>query len=309
MYQFFEEKPEADQRGVEMLEEVVRQDPDSALAYAGLSYGYASIGHTPPFPPWSHLKAKAAADRALELDPQLAEAHMAEGMFHMLYTWDMQAAERASKRAIELNPSLALAHYDLGWSYELMGPEWEEESLAAGERARDLNPKNEVFVAGLAWQYADACRFDEALVIAREAVRLDPDNPIVWLVLGIVHTELGQFDEAIQAHRNLEGTGFSPFLGVTFAAAGLEDRARELAATLEGVAGAELALAWIFMNLDDHEAALYWIDAAETAHAAWYPWLLGMFHGSEFMADDPAYQARAAKHGFPDPRTMGCNRL
>jgi TolB-like protein/Tfp pilus assembly protein PilF len=306
MYQFFQETPEADQRGVEMLEEVVRQDPDSALAHAGLAYGYASIGHTPPFPAWSHLKAKAAADRALELDPELAEAHMAAGMFEYLYAWDIDAAIRATKRAIELNPNLALAHYDLAWAYELLGPDWEKESLLAGERARDLNPLNIVFVAGLAWQYADACRFDDALRLAREAVRLNPDHPMGWAALGIVHTGLGQFDEAIQAHRKLEGNGFFWLQGITFAAAGLEDTARAFAAQLEGVPGAELAIAWIFMNLGDHEAALHWIDAAEKAQAAWYPWLLGMFHGSEMIAEDPAYQARAAKLGFPDPRTMGC---
>ena len=138
------------------------------------------------------------------------------------------------------------------------------------------------------------------------AVRLNPDHPIGWVALGITHTGLGQFDEAIQAHRKLEGTGFSWFLGITYAAAGLEDKARQFAAQLEGVPGAELPLAWIFMNLGDHELALHWIDAAEEAHAAWYPWLLGMFQGSELMADDPAYQERAAALGCPDPRTMGC---
>ena len=306
MYQFFQENPEADKRGVAMLEEVVRRDPASALAHAGLSYGYASIGHTPPFPAWSHLKALEFADRALELDPELAEAHMAKGMYHMMYTWDLDAAERSTKRAIELNRNLALAHYDLAWLYELLGPEWEEESLAAGELARDLNPLNAVFVSGLAWQYAYACRFDDALTTAKEAVRLHPDHPASWTALGIVYTGMGQFDEAIQAHRQLEGTGFFWLLGVTYAAAGLEDKARSFAEQLVDVPGAEVALAWIFMNLGDIEAALMWIDKAEAAHAAWYPWLLGVFHGSELVADDPGYQARAAQLNLPDPRVMAC---
>ena len=306
MYQFYQETPEADQRGVEILEEVVRQNPDSALALAGLAYGYASIGHTPPFPAWSHLKAKAAADRALQLDPELADAYVAEGMYQMLYAWDVQAAIRSFKRGAELNPNLALAHYDLAWMYELLGPKWEEASLAEGERARDLNPLNAVFVGGLAWQYADACRYEDALRTAKEAVRLHPEHPLGWIALGLAHAELGQFDEAIQAHRKLEGTAWFWFVGMTYAMAGLEDKALDVAAQLEAVPGGELALAWIFMNLGDRVAALHWIAEAEAVRAPWYPWLLGMFHGSEIIADDPAYQARAAALGYPDPRVMGC---
>ena len=60
------------------------------------------------------------------------------------------------------------------------------------------------------------------------------------------------------------------------------------------------------MILGERESALHWLGEAEAARIAWYPWLLGMFYGSEFMADDPQLQARAAAQGLPDPRTMGC---
>jgi tetratricopeptide (TPR) repeat protein len=224
----------------------------------------------------------------------------------MLYEWDLEGAERAFKRAIELNPSLTLAHYDLGWLYELLGPEREEESLAEGERARELNPLTPNFVGALAWQYADACRYEEALRLAREAIRLDPEHPTGWMALGLTYAELGQFDEAIDAHRRLAGTVWSFFIGMTYAAAGLEDKALEVAAALEEFPGTELALAWIYMNLGDRETALHWIAETEAVRAPWYPWLLGMFHGSELIADDPRLQARAAALDLPDPRTMGC---
>jgi TolB-like protein/tetratricopeptide (TPR) repeat protein len=306
MYQLFQETPEADWRGVEMLEEVVRQDPTSALAHAGLAYGYANIGHAPPFPADTYPKAKAAADMALQLDPESAEAYQAVGMYRLLYEWDFEGAERALKRAIELNPNLIWAHFDLGWLYELRGPEWEEASLVQGERTRELNPLNPYMVGGLAWQYADACRYDEALRLAREAIRLNPEHPTGWMALGLTYAELGQFDEAIDAHRRLEGTVWSWWIGMTYAAAGLEDKAREAAAALEKVPGTEIALSWIYMNLGDQETALHWIAETETARVGWYPWLLGMFHGSELIADDPRLQARAAALGLPDPRTMGC---
>jgi TolB-like protein/Tfp pilus assembly protein PilF len=309
MYQLYLDTPEGNLRAVEVLEEVVRQDPDSALAWAGLAYGYANIGHDPPFPAWSYTKARDAAVRALQLDPELAEAHMAEGMYRLMYEWDFDGAERALKKALEINPSLALAHYDLAWLYELMGPEREEEALAAGERARELSPLKPFFVGGLAWQYLDACRYEEAFRLAREAIRLNPAHYAGWGALGNTHAELGQFDEAIQAHRKLEGTAWSWIIGMTYASVGLEDEARELIAALEGFAdqpGTAMVLSWIYMNLGEVDTALHWIAETEKARTPWYPWLLGMFHGSERMADDPRYQARAAALGLPDPRTMGC---
>jgi tetratricopeptide (TPR) repeat protein len=90
-----------------------------------------------------------------------------------------------------------------------------------------------------AWQYADACRYEEALSLAREAVRLDPEHPMGWLGLGYTYAELGRFDEAIDAHKRLAGTIWSFFIGMTYAAAGLEDKAREIATALEKVPGAD----------------------------------------------------------------------
>jgi len=309
MYQLYQDTPEGNLRAVEMLEEVVSQDPDSALAHAGLAFGYANIGHDPPFAAWSYLKAKASAERALQLDPDLAEAHLAEGAYRFLYEWDFDAAERALKRAIQLNPSLALAHYDLGWIYELMGPEREADSLAAGERARALSPLKPFFVGGLAWQLVDACRYEEAVRLAREAIRLDPQHYAGWFALGLAHLEQGEFDEAIEAHKKLEDTAWSWMIGMTYAAIGLEDKALEMTAALEEVAdqpGVAMILSWVYMNLGEVETALHWIAQTEEVRTPWYPWLLGMFHGSELMAEDPRYQARATALGLPDPREMGC---
>jgi len=306
MYQFRQETPEADRRGIEILEEVVRQDPTSALAHAGVAYGYANLAHS-PFPGDAYPKAKSAADLALQLDPELAEAHLAMGAFRLYYEWDFEGAERALKRAIELNPNLAWAHYHLGWLYELFGPGRDEESLAEGERARELDPLSPFFVGWLANQYTDACRYEEALRLSREAIRLNPEFPVGWATLGVSYAELGQFDEAIDAHKRLaDDPGFAWFLGTTYAAAGLEDKVREVASPLEQYPGTELPLSLIYMRLGDRESALHWIAKAETTRTPWYPWMLGWFPGSEYIADDPRVQARAAALGLPDPRTMGC---
>ena len=306
MYQFRQETPEADRRGIEILEEVVRQDPTSALAHAGLAYGYAILAHS-PFPGDAYPKAKAAADIALQLDPELAEAHLAVAMYREYYEWDFEGAERAFTRAIKLNPSLTDAHYHLGWLYELLGPEREEESLAEGERARELDPLSPFIVGWLANQYEDACRYEDALRLAREAIRLDPEFPIGWFVLGVIYAELGQFDEAIDAHGRLADIpDWSWIIGTTYAAAGLEDKAREVAAALEQYPGTELPLSLIYMSLGDRESALHWIAKSEAARVPWYPAMPGWFRRHEVIADDPRLQERAAALELPDPRTMGC---
>jgi TolB-like protein/Tfp pilus assembly protein PilF len=306
MYQFRQETPEALRRGIEILEEVVRQDPTSALAHAGLAYGYAHLGHS-PFPGDAYPKAKLAADKALQLDPELAEAHLAVGMYRLYYEWDFKGAERALKHAIKLNPNLVWAHYHLAWLYEAFGPDWEEESLARGDRTRELNPLSPYMVGWLADQYRDACRYEEALRLAREAIRLDPEHPLGWVTLGGTYAELGEFDEAIDAHGRLANIQkWSWLIGTTYAAAGLEDKARAVAAALEEYPGTEFPLALIYSQMSDRESALHWIAEAETARVPWYPWLLGMLHGSDLIADDPRLQSRAAALGLPDPRMMGC---
>jgi TolB-like protein len=306
MYQLRQDTPESDLRAVEILEDVVRQEPNSALALAGLAIGYSNLAHSPIPVENAYPKAKAAADSAMRLDPDLAEAHLAVGMYLSMYEWDYKAAEAAFKRAIELNPSLAMAHYQLAWVYELLGPDWEKKALASGERALELDPLSPFMLAGLAWQYSDACRFDDSLRLSKEAVRLDPEYPTAWAALGMTYSELGRFDEAIDAHKKLAVPPWSILLGTTYGAAGLEDKAREFVAPLEKMPGAELGVAWIYMNMGDHDAALHWIGRSEEARAPWYPWLLGVFHGSDFIAEDPRLQARAAALGLPDPRVMGC---
>jgi len=306
MYQFRQETPAADRRGVEILEEVVRQDPTSALAQAGVAYGYAQIGHS-PYPGDAYPKAKAAADIALQLDPELAQAHLAVGMYRYYYQWDFEGAERALKRAIDLNPSLTEAHYHLAWLYEILGPEREKEALAEGVRTRELDPLSPFMVGWLADQYRDACRYEEALRLAREAIRLDPEFAIGWQVLGVTYSELGKFDEAIDAHARLaDQPDWAWIIGVTYAAAGLEDKAREVVADLEQYPGTEYPLVLIYTQLGEVEPALYWIAKSENARVPWYPALLGWLPGRERIADDPRLQARAAALGLPDPRSMGC---
>jgi len=126
----------------------------------------------------------------------------------------------------------------------LLGPEWEEESLAEGERARELNPLTPNFVGALAWQYADACRYEDALRLAREAIRLDPEHPTGWLALGLTYSELGQFDEAIDAHERLEGTVWSWVIGMSCSSSAMGGRPHSSNSAPTSSMGMSLSAKW-----------------------------------------------------------------
>jgi hypothetical protein len=125
--------------------------------------------------------------------------------------------------------------------------------------------------------------------------------------MGVTYAELGEFDEAIDAHGHLaEKPSWSWVAGTSYAAAGLEDKAREIAAALRQYPGTELPLAVLYAQMGDRESALHWISEVEKARVPWYPALLGWWPGFESIAADPQMKARAEALGLPDPETMRC---
>ncbi len=179
------------QRGLAALDSAISYfnqaiflDPDYARAYAGLAETYVllpesggpSIPEVLPF-------AKAAAERARALDPDLAEAYTASGYIKTVFEWDRDAAERDYLRAIELNPGYATAHQ---WYAELLGV---------------------------------TRRWDEALQQARTAVELDPLSPAPNLILGVILAFSGRPDDAIPAFERALESGPDWYQGTLMLAA------------------------------------------------------------------------------------------
>ncbi len=209
MYRIRRETGEGNREAMDLLMNTVENDPTSALAWAGLAYGYGELGHSPFPEDNAYPRAKAAADRALELDPDLAEAHLAVAMYRMYYEWDFEGAEEAFERAIEINPSLVNAHYHLAWLYELYG--MDEEALRLGELTKELDPLSPFYSGWLAEQYRDAKMFDKAIEEAEATLKLRRGYPIAFLVLGETYTDLGEFDKAIEYHEKLRDNVFWSF--------------------------------------------------------------------------------------------------
>lgn len=293
MYRIRRETGKGMQEALQLLMDAVENDPTSALAWAGLAYGYGELGHSPFPEEGAYQRAKLAADRAIELDPNLAEAHLAVAMYRSYYEWDFAAAEQAFEQAIEINPSLVNAHYHLAWLYELYGRD--EDAIRLGELTKELDPLSPFYSAHLAEQYRDAGMFDKAIKEAEAALKLRRNYPVANLVLGETYADLEQFDKAIVYHERLKDNYYWSFaLAATLGLAGRTEEALEI--TQKYVKnGDSLVLVLIYASMKDYDEAYDWLLKAREEKIPWYPWLLKWYPQTRGLHDDPRVVELAAE--------------
>jgi TolB-like protein len=298
MFQYRKETQEGYQAGIEILEEALANDPTSALAYAALGQGYSELVHS-VLPKMEAMKrARAAVEKAVELDPTLAEAHMALGLHQLYGEWNFEAAKESLMRAMELNPSLADAWYHWAWWLEMMGDD--DEAIAAGEKTIELSPLSSFYLAWLADQYRDAGDYEKAIEMAESVISLSPKYPVAWMALGNAYLEQGRFDEAITAHEHLAHLPFWAFvLAQTYAWAGQTENALEIAKTYEQEPGQAIPLAIVYAALGDVEKTLYWSEQSREQRLPWSLALFSYFTATRSLLDDPRIQAEAAKYPTP----------
>lgn len=176
----------------------LEQNPDSALAHSGVAAAWIGLQQM-GFLPSSKAtpKAEAAALRALEIDPDLAEAHHWLAVVRSWSNWKWAAAEELFKRAIELNPSYGDARTSYSHLLAVLGRF--DEALVQAELAIELDPLNGWFQGIYGVDLHMVHRYDEAIETFQEAIRLSPNLPFVWLVLSGSYHFAGRFEEAVDA--------------------------------------------------------------------------------------------------------------
>ncbi len=288
-------------RAIEIFTKAVENDPTSALAYAGLAIGYSQLGHSPFPAAGAYPRAKEAAQRALEYDSDLAEAHLAVGMYKIYYEWNFADGEEAFLRALELNPSLVDAHYHYAWLLELLLRD--EEAIEYGEYTKELNPLSPFYSSWLADQYRDAGMYEKAIEEAKTTLELDPDYPVAWLALGQTYLDMGRIDDAIEAHENLRNNRFWGFvLAATLATANRDEDAAAVLRFVEEGNNNAFTLALIYGGLGDPDETIKWLQAAKDQKIPWFPWQVTWYPQTKFLHADPRMQQFAAELGieFPD---------
>jgi TolB-like protein/DNA-binding winged helix-turn-helix (wHTH) protein/Flp pilus assembly protein TadD len=185
-------------RAVEYFKQAIDVDPAYALAYALLSSEYSELINITVLDPGEFIpKAEMAARKAVDLDENLAEAHLAMAIVNS-DAWEWAAAEREHKRAIELNPNLARAHR--GYMFYLIIHGRNDEALAEGRRARELDPLSSVATTSI-YELLLTRQFDQAVEAAKKLLGADQSNSDLHTLVGFVYLRKGQYAEAIAAYR------------------------------------------------------------------------------------------------------------
>ena len=189
---------------IDSFKKAIELDPNFALAYVGIAEAYNSMGKNPDVPPKEAIPlAKAAAAKALELDPLLAEAHSAMGDSLAIGDWNWAESEREFKRAIELDPNISYIHVAYSGSY-LTAVARADDAIAETQRALDLEPLALITNSVHVTSYINARQYDKALVQARRAYELDPDFPLARHWLGLALIANGKYEEAIALGKEVQ---------------------------------------------------------------------------------------------------------
>jgi TolB-like protein/DNA-binding winged helix-turn-helix (wHTH) protein/Flp pilus assembly protein TadD len=259
------------EKAIEYFQSATKEDPTYAQAYAGLADCYNQLGSVNMSAMWpveARRQAEELAGKALELDGELAEAHIALG-YVKHFNWDWAAAEVEFKRAIELKPNYADAH--IRYAQYLLSRGRLEEAVAEANRAQELDPLSLVISAQRGYILERARRYPEAIEQLRSVIAMDPNNYQAHWFLGQTYAANRQFDEAIaSSEKAVALSGRAPGalgnLGLAYALAGRKDEANKVLNELLGLNRRRYVtpavVATVYIGLGDKDQAFIWLEKA-----------------------------------------------
>ncbi|HYI09779.1 MAG TPA: protein kinase [Thermoanaerobaculia bacterium] len=284
-------------KAIELFNQAIEIDPQYALAYAGLADCYnlldiwAGLPTNETFP-----RAKAAAQRALAIDDQLAEAHTSLAYAIQTYEWDWTAAEREYLRALELNPNYATARQ---WYAEMLTAAGRfDEAAAQGKKALELDPMSPIINAVVVWNSTMARRYDTAIEQGQRTTRLFPDFMPGHAYLGLAYLEAGKPREAIaelkRSQELVDIVVVHTWLIRAHLAAGDIASARKMVTELEARGKREYLpsyyLAALYGHLGDYDRAFREMDRALKERTGAMVWF-GVDPGLDPLRKDPRFRA------------------
>ncbi|HUF17173.1 MAG TPA: protein kinase, partial [Thermoanaerobaculia bacterium] len=262
---------------IDFFQKAIDRDPNFALAWAGLADVYTVL------PNWddnvrssdAYPKARAAAQRALALDPALVEPRAALAGVLFEYDHDIPAAEREFRRAIEMNPRYAPARH---WFAEMLSATGRhEEAIAQAEAGRVADPLSLIAASTVALTYVEARRPDEALRAAERLAELDPDFPTIQIVRAFAFVQKGMIEEsAAISEAAARASGDESQMVWPLVARGRRAEARQIVSRLEKRATegsySPYWMAASYATLGDADNTIRWLEQAYADRASRLPY-------------------------------------
>jgi eukaryotic-like serine/threonine-protein kinase len=255
------------QKAIEYFDEAIRQDPNYALAYAGLAEAWITLpGHASARLQDVKPKAKEAAIKSLQIDDTLAEAHTALAQV-LFFDLDFAGAIKEFQRAIDLDPNYATAHH---WyaNGPLLALGRFDEAIAEGGRAVELDPLSPIINVNQANNYIIAGRYDEAIDQIRKGLELDPEFGYAHSNLGLALEFKGDLPGAIAEFRRAHQLNGDPlslgYLGNLYGKTGNVTEAANILTELEQLTKTKYVSAYAFAlvqgGLGNRAEALRWLE-------------------------------------------------
>ena len=301
-------------KAIEYFQQAVNTDAGYALAYAGLAECYVLLGWNCYLPPKEAFpKAKAAANAALQLDSDLAEAHTSLAAVLWLHDWQWNEAQTEFERTLQLSPTYLSANHWYAEYTMTMGRH--DEAMVRFRKTQDLDPLWLIINDAVGWALYHARRYDEAIEQLRRTLDLDPNYPITYWVLGLLLRKTGRYEQAIaEGEKAVTLSGGSPLmraaLAHTLGAAGRAKEARKILDELTELAKqryvAPYFFAGIHVGLGENERAIEYLEKCYEEHSHWLIYL-HLDPGMDGLRENPGFQDILRRVGLPRHRSMSDN--
>jgi TolB-like protein/Flp pilus assembly protein TadD len=294
-------------KAITLFKRSIEIDPTYAPSYAGLADCYELLGSAPYStlsPKEAFPQAEAAARKALELDPTLAEAHVPLGYSELVYEWNLPEAQKEFDKALQLRPGYATAHQFYGYYLTAMGKL--DEAIVERKKAVDLDPISPLLNSALAEAYYHARRFDVTIDESHKALELDPGYAIALVNIGRAYEQMGMHQQARDAFQTI--LAFAPdspailaLMGHEYAVSGDLTRANQILARLTELSSRKYVpavySALVYIGLGRKDDAFRWLDKAYDERCEYLVYL-----NSEPLADplrgDPRFASLLSRIGL-----------
>jgi len=250
-------------------------------------------------------RAKAAAKAALQLDPDLAEAHTSLAAVLWLYDWQWDAAQTEFQRSLELGPAYPTANHWYGEYSMTMGRP--EEAMVRLKKSHNLDPLSLIINDAIGWHMYFNRRYEEAIEQLRRTVDLDPNYPVTYWILGVLLRTIGQYEMAIgEGEKGVALSGGSPLmrgaLAHTLGVAGKTREARQILHDMTELARQKYVSPYFFVGihvgLGENELAIEYLEKCYQEHSHWLIYI-DKDPSLDSLRDNPQFQKLVREIGIP----------